>query len=63
MAHIVDHLSVEDLGARYHASEDACLAWHYRAIRLLAQGRRLAEVAATTGFVPRWLEQLAQRYN
>jgi len=63
MAHIVDHLSVEELGARYRASEDACLARHYQAIWLLAQGRRLAEVAATTGFVQRWLEQLAQRYN
>lgn len=63
MAHIVDHLSVEELGARYRASADACLARHYQAIWLLAQGRRLSEVAATTGFVQRWLEQLAQRYN
>lgn len=63
MAHIVDHLSVAELGARYRASGDACLVRHYQAIWLLAQGKPLAEVAATTGFVQRWLEQLAQRYN
>lgn len=63
MAHIVDHLSVAELGRRARTSEDACLARHYQAIWLLAQGRRLSDVAATTGFVQRWLEQLAQRYN
>src|ERR1700712_4633180 len=63
MAHVVDHLSVEELGERYRASEDACTMRHYQAIWLLAQGRTLSEVAATTGFVQRWLEQLAQRYN
>ena len=63
MAHIADHLSVEELGALYRASQDACLARHYQAIWLLAQGQTLSEVAATTGFVQRWLEQLAQRYN
>lgn len=63
MAHIADHLSVEELGRRARTSGDACAARHYQAIWLLAQGRRVAEVAATTGFVPRWLEQLAQRYN
>ncbi len=63
MAHIADHLSVEELGKRYRLSEDACTARHYQAIWLLAQGQRLSDVAATTGLVQRWLEQLAQRYN
>ena len=63
MAHIVDHLSVEELGRRYRASEDACTARHYQAIWLLAHGKLLSEVAATIGFVQRWLKQVAQRYN
>jgi transposase len=63
MAHIIDHLSVAELGERYRTSEDACLVRHYQAIWLLARGKPLAEVAATTGFVQRWLEQLARRYN
>ena len=63
MAHIADHLSVVELGLRAKTSDDACAARHYQAIWLLAQGKPLADVAATTGFVQRWLEQLASRYN
>ncbi|NEU15139.1 helix-turn-helix domain-containing protein [Methylobacterium sp. BTF04] len=63
MAHIVDHLSVAELGRRARTGDDACAGRHYQAIWLLAQGKPLAEVAAATGFVQRWLEQLASRYN
>ena len=63
MAHIADHLSVEELGRRARTSEDGCAARHYQAIWLLAQGQTVPEVATVTGFVPRWLEQLARRYN
>ncbi|MCJ2032845.1 winged helix-turn-helix domain-containing protein [Methylobacterium sp. J-068] len=63
MAHIADHLSVEELGRRARTSADACAARHYQAIWLLAQGQTVPDVAAVTGFVSRWLEQLARRYN
>jgi len=63
MAHIADHLSVEELGRRARSSAEACAARHYQAIWLLAQGQPVPAVAAVTGFVPRWLEQLARRYN
>lgn len=63
MAHITDHLSVDELGRRSRTWDEACAARHYQAIWLLARGKPLAEVAATTGFVQRWLEQLASRYN
>ena len=63
MAYIADHLSVEELGWRARTSPEACAARHYQVIWLLAQGRVLSEVAATTGFAQRWLEQLASRYN
>jgi transposase len=63
MAHIADHLSVEELGQRARTSADACAGRHYQAIWLLAQGQPVSAVAAVTGFVPRWLEQLASRYN
>lgn len=63
MAQIAEHLSVEELGRRARTSADACAARHYQAIWLLAQGQTVAEVAAVTGFVSRWLEQLARRYN
>src|ERR687890_1258968 len=63
MARIVDHLSVEALEARYRAARDATEARHYQAIWLLAQGRTFLEVAEVLAFVPRWVEQLAARYN
>jgi hypothetical protein len=38
MAHVENHLGVEDLAARYRACEDVCSARHYQTIWLLAQG-------------------------
>src|ERR671916_275166 len=63
MAHIVEHLSLRQLETRYRASRDATEARHFQAIWLLAQGRTFLEVAEVLAFVPRWVEQLAARYN
>ena len=63
MARIVDHLPVEELEARYRAARDATEARHHQAIWLLAQGRTFLEVAGVLAFVPRWVEELAARYN
>ena len=63
MARIVGHLCVAELEARYRAARDATEARHFQAIWLLAQGRTFLEVAAVLAFVPRWLEELAARYN
>jgi len=38
MAHVENHLSVEDLAARYRSCEDVCSARHFQTIWLLAQG-------------------------
>src|SRR3712207_7537603 len=61
MARIVEHLSIEDLEARYRAARDAAEARHFQAIWLLAQGRTFVEVAEVLAFVPRWVEELADR--
>ena len=63
MARIVDHLPVEELEARYRAARDVTEARHYQAIWLLAQGRTFLEVGEVMAFAPRWLEELAARYN
>src|ERR671913_324704 len=63
MARIVEHLPAEELEARYRAARDATAARHFQAIWLLAQGRTVLEVAAVLAFVPRWVTQLAARYN
>ena len=63
MARIVDHLSIAELEARYRAARDATEARHTQAIWLLAQGRTFLEVAEVLAFAPRWVEELAARYN
>src|ERR1035441_2281681 len=63
MAHVADHLSIEELAERYRKCADACAGRHYQTIWLLAQGHTVAEVFALTSFVPRWIEELLARYN
>src|SRR5918998_1981807 len=63
MARIVGHLSIAELEARYRAAQDATTARHFQAIWLLAQGRTVLEVSEVLAFVPRWVTQLAARYN
>src|SRR3712207_5874274 len=63
MARIVGHLSVAELEARYRAAQDVTEARHFQAIWLLARGRTVLEVAEVLAFVPRWVAQLAARYN
>src|SRR5687767_10105510 len=63
MARIVEHLPLEEMEARYRAARDVTEARHFQAIWLLAQGRTVLEVAAVLAFVPRWVEELAARYN
>ena len=63
MAHIVEHLPVEELERLYRAARDATEARHIQAIWLLAQGRTVLDVASVLAFVARWVEGLAARYN
>jgi hypothetical protein len=63
MASIARHLGIEELEQRQRAATDVVEAKHFQTIRLLAQGRTFVEVADIVGFVPRWVEELAQRYN
>src|SRR5882672_6959775 len=63
MAHVADHLSIEELEERYRSCADACSARHYQTIWLLAQGHTVAEASELTCFAPRWIEELQARYN
>ena len=63
MARIVEHLSVTELEERYRAARDVTEARHLQAIWLLAQGRTVLDVAGVLAFTPRWVEELAARYN
>src|SRR3954469_16697688 len=63
MARVADHLSVDDLEARLRSAQDPTATRHFQVIWLLARGHTIADVAAVTRFVPRWIEQLLARYN
>src|SRR3954466_9209902 len=63
MARVADHLSVEDLEARLRSAQDPTAMRHFQVIWLLARGHTIADVAAVTSFVPRWIEQLLARSN
>jgi transposase len=63
MGTVCEHLSVEELEARYVGCEDATASRHFQVIWLLARGHTVSQVAATTAFGERWIEQLLARYN
>jgi len=63
MARVAGHLSVEDLEAGFRSARDPTATRHFQVIWLLARGHTIADVAAVTSFVPRWIEQLLARYN
>src|SRR5215210_2965834 len=63
MARVAGHLRVEDLEAGFRSARDPTAARHFQVIWLLARGHTIADVAAVTSFVPRWVEQLLARYN
>src|ERR1044072_5007798 len=63
MARVADHLSVEDLEAGFRSAQDPTATRHFQVIWLLARGHTIADVAAVTSFVPRWIEQLLARYK
>lgn len=63
MATIKDHLSLAELDGLLRSASDVTAIKHIQAIRLLAKGHTFAETADILAFVPRWVEELAQRYN
>src|SRR3954453_1242604 len=56
-------LSEEELEAGFRSARDPTAARHFQVIWLLARGHTIADGAAVTSFVPRWVEQLLARYN
>ena len=58
-----EHLSVEELEARYVGCQDVTASRHFQVIWLLARGHTISQVSETTAFGERWVEQLLARYN
>lgn len=57
------HLNLEELGAYYRKAKDPVERSHWQIIWLLAQGKPTQEVAATMGYSPEWIREIARRYN
>jgi transposase len=60
---IVNHISSEELLARYRQATEATQRSHYQIIWLLATGKTPQEVAQVTGYTRIWIYQLIKRYN
>jgi transposase len=63
MATVCEHLRVGELEERYVGCHNATASRHFQVIWLLARGHTISQVAATTAFGERWIEQLLARYN
>ena len=60
---IAAHLSVDELATSYRKAADPVERSHFQIIWLLAQGKRVSEVAESTGYCANWIRILARRYN
>jgi transposase len=60
---VTPHLSVADLEARYRQAHDPVARSHWQIVWLLAQGKRVGEVAAVTGYSAKWGGSIAGRYH
>lgn len=61
--HVVTHLNLDKLEQRYRKTTDPIERSHLQIIWLLAQGKRVREVAEVTGYCPNWIRILARRCN
>ncbi len=60
---LAPHLSVKELHRRYREAEDPVARSQWQMLWLLAQGTPTAQVATTTGYTVRWVQEVARRYR
>jgi len=60
---LVPHFTVEDLEQRYRHATEATERSRWQIVWLLSQGQTARQVAASTGYSPYWIGQIARRYN
>jgi transposase len=60
---IAAHAGADELEAQYRAASDPVERSQRQIVWLLACGRSRAEVAAVTGYSPRWVSTVLARYN
>ena len=60
---VAAHVSIDELENRYRKATDPVERSHFQMIWLLAQGKRVPEVAEVTGYCANWIRILARRSN
>jgi transposase len=60
---VAPHLSVHELAARYRQAHDLVERGHWHLLWLVAEGRRVPEVAAVVGYNANWVRTIIRRYN
>lgn len=62
MAVNAEHLTIDELEARFRAAKDVVERSHCQAVWLLAKGHSTREVAELMALSPRWVNKLRRRY-
>lgn len=60
---VAPHLSIAELGQRYRTADDPVERTHWHLLWLVAEGRRVPEVAALVGYTADWVRTIIRRYN
>src|SRR5688572_26573856 len=60
---LTEHLTQAELEGRYRRANSAVQRGHWQVLWLLSKGKRVAEVAAVTGYCQDWIRKLVRRYN
>ncbi len=58
---VAPHLSVRELAARYRQAHDPVARSHWQLIWLVAEGRRVPEVAHLVGYNANWVRTIIRR--
>lgn len=61
--YVAVHLTRSELEQQYRKADDPVERSHFQVIWLLAQGKRVREVAEVTDYCANWIRILARRYN
>lgn len=60
---LVPHLPLDELIDRYHHAHDPVERSHWHLLWLVAEGRRVPEVAHLVGYTANWVREIIRRYN
>lgn len=60
---LADHLSYDDLFARYQAAQRPVTRSHWQVLWMVSQDFRTEDISVAVGYSPTWIRKLVGRYN